>query len=123
MADKKTIFVAFPIEDADMRDLLRGQALNTSTPFEYIDMSVSEAYDSGWEDKVRTRIRRSHGVIALITKNSLASTGQNWEIECATEEGTPILAMWPRSADRTVLPGVVAKAWSHATISAFIDSL
>lgn len=123
MADKKTIFVAFPIEDEDMRDLLRGQALNTNTPFEYIDMSVREAYDSGWKDKVRTRIRRSHGVIALITKNSLTSMGQKWEIGCAKEEGKPILAMWPKTADRTALPGVSAKAWSHPTIAAFIDSL
>ncbi len=123
MADKKIVFVAFPIEDEDMRDLLRGQALNTRTPFEYIDMSVREAYDSDWKDKVRTRIRRSAGVIALITKNSPSSSGQKWEIGCAKEEGKPILAIWPKSADHTAVPGLVPRPWAHATIAAFIDSL
>jgi hypothetical protein len=123
VADKKVIFVAFPIEDEDMRDLLRGQSLNTRTPFEYIDMSVREAYDYDWKDKVRTRIRRSHGVIALITKNSLTSSGQKWEVECAKTEGKSILAMWPKTTDRTAVSGVTAKPWSHATIADFIDSL
>lgn len=123
MADKKTIFVAFPIEDEDMRDLLRGQSLNTRTPFEYIDMSVRDAYVSGWKEKVRTRILRSDGVIALITKNSITSTGQKWEIDCAKVEGKPILAMWPKADDRTSMPGVSAKAWSHQTIADFIDAL
>lgn len=45
MADKKTIFVAFAIEDASIRDMIKGQSLSTKTPFEYIDMSVKEAYD------------------------------------------------------------------------------
>lgn len=48
-------------------------------------MSVKEPYDSGWKDKVRTRIRRSHGVVALVGTNSLKSSGQKWEIQCAKE--------------------------------------
>ena len=66
MATKKTIFVAFAIEDERQRDFLKGQSLNTNSPFEYVDMSVKEAYDTDWKNKVRTRIKRSDGVIALI---------------------------------------------------------
>ena len=65
MATKKTIFVAFAIEDERQRDFLKGQSLNTNSPFEYVDMSVKEAYDTDWKNKVRTRIKRSDGVIAL----------------------------------------------------------
>jgi hypothetical protein len=54
---------------------LKGQSLNTSSPFEYVDMSVKEPYDSNWKDRVRTRIRRSDGVIVLVSKNSLKSSG------------------------------------------------
>ena len=86
MADKKTVFVAFAIEDEKQRDLLKGQSLNTNSPFEYIDMSVKDAYDSGWKSKVRARIKRSDGVIALVSKNSLTSSGQKWEISCAKDE-------------------------------------
>jgi len=49
MADKKTIFVAFAIEDEAQRNLLKGQSLQTDSPFEYIDMSVKEAYDKEWK--------------------------------------------------------------------------
>lgn len=90
MADKKVVFVAFAIEDEQQRDLLKGQSLNTDSPFEYADMSVKEPYDSNWKERVRTRILRSDGVIALISKNSLASSGQKWEIECAKDGRYPI---------------------------------
>lgn len=101
--ERKTVFIAFAIEDEHQRDLLKGQSLNTSSPFEYIDMSVKDAYLTGWKDKVRTRIRRSDGVIALVSKNSLRSIGQKWEIQCAHEEGVQVLGIWAYSHDRTNL--------------------
>nr|WP_217432761.1 TIR domain-containing protein [Pseudarthrobacter oxydans] len=123
LAEKKTVFVAFAIEDQRQRDLLKGQSLHPRAPYEFIDMSVKEPYDSGWKDKVRTRIRRSHGVIALVSKNSLASSGQKWEIQCAKEEGKPLLGVWAYSSDRTVLAGVRTVAWTDVNIATFIDSL
>jgi len=87
MPRKKVVFVAFAMEDEQQRDFLKGQSLNTDSPFEYVDMSVKEAYSSEWKARVRTRIRRSDGVIALVSKNSLNSSGQKWEIGCAKERG------------------------------------
>ena len=123
MANTKTIFVAFAIEDEGQRNLLKGQALNTKSPFEYIDMSVKDAYVTEWKDRVRARIRRSDGVIALISKNSIYSSGQQWEISCAREEGKPFQGVWAYSNDRTTLAGVPTVAWSWPNIAAFIDSL
>ncbi|KUM75540.1 TIR domain-containing protein (plasmid) [Streptomyces sp. CWNU-52B] len=123
MADKKVVFVAFAIEDERQRDFLKGQSLSPRAPYEFIDMSVKEAYESGWKDKVRTRIRRSDGVIVLVSKNSLTSEGQEWEIKCAKEEGKKIRGIWAYSDDRTQLAGVATVVWSDANISSFIDSL
>ena len=123
MADKKTIFIAFAIEDERQRDFLKGQSLNTNSPFEYIDMSVKKAYDSEWKTKVRTRIRRSDGVIALISKDSLTSTGQKWEIACAKEEKKKVLGIWAYTDDRTNVVGVSTKVWTWKAIEDFIDSL
>lgn len=123
MAEKKAVFVAFAIEDERQRDFLKGQSLNTLSPFEFIDLSVKEAYESDWKDKVRTRIRRSHGVIALVSRNSLNSSGQKWELSCAKEENKKILAIWAYADDRTVLPGVTTVAWTWDAIEKFIDSL
>jgi hypothetical protein len=123
MADKKTIFVAFAIEDQRQRDLLKGQSLHPRAPYEFIDMSVKEPYDSGWKERVRTRIRRSHGVIVLVSKNCQKSSGQKWEIQCAKEEGKRIRGIWVYSNDRTELPGVYTTVWSDTNIANFIDSL
>src|ERR1700728_2779601 len=111
MADKQIVFVAFAIEDERQRDFLKGQSLLTSCPFEYVDMSVKEAYTEDWKDRVRTRIRRSDGVIALVSKSSLSSSGQKWEIQCAKEEKKKILAVWAYTDDRTSLSGVSVVTW------------
>lgn len=123
MADKKTIFVAFAIEDERQRDFLKGQSLHTNSPFEYVDMSVKEPYDTNWKERVRTRIRRSDGVIALVSKNSLDSSGQKWEIACAKEEGKRLKGIWAYTDDRTNLVGVNTVVWTWEAITNFIDSL
>lgn len=123
MATKKVVFVAFAIEDERQRDFLKGQSLLTSSPFEYIDLSVKEAYETDWKERVRTRIRRSDGLIALVSKNSLTSSGQKWELSCAKEERKPILGIWAYSDDRTYLPGTSTVAWTWDAIKTFIDSL
>lgn len=123
MADKKVVFVAFAIEDERQRDMLKGQSLHTKSPFEYVDMSVKEAYESDWKEKVRTRIRRSDGVIALVSKNSPSSSGQKWEIECARAEGKKVLGLWIYKDDRTNLAGVNTVVWTWDTVATFINSL
>lgn len=123
MADDKIVFVAFAIEDERQRDFLKGQTLAPNASYSFIDLSVKEAYETDWKDKVRTRIRRCHGVIVLVSKNSAASTGQAWEIQCAQEEDKPILGIWAYSNDTTTIPGIKTVKWSDANLIAFIDSL
>lgn len=123
MAEKKVVFVAFAMEDERQRDFLKGQSLHPRAPFEFIDMSVKEPYDKDWKERVRTRIRRSHGVIALISSNSLTSSGQKWEIQCAKEEKKPLRGIWAYSDDRTNVVGVATYVWSDKNISDFIDSI
>ena len=121
MADKKIVFVAFAMEDERQRDFLKGQSLHPRAPYEFIDLSVKEAYGKDWKEKVRTRIRRCHGVIVLGQKNSLSSTGQAWEIACAKEEKKKIRGIWAYTDDRTNLEGVNTVVWNDTNINAFID--
>ena len=123
MADKKVVFIAFAIEDETQRDFLKGQSLHPRAPYEFIDMSVKEPYDDAWKERVRTRIKRSDGVIVLISKNSLTSSGQKWEISCAKEEKKSIRGIWAYTDDRTNLAGVNTVVWNDNNISDFIDSL
>ena len=126
MASKKVVFIAFAIEDQNQRDLLKGQSLHTNSTFEYIDMSVKEPYDSGWEEKVKTRIRRSDGVIALVSKNSLTSTGEKKEIGWSKDEGKKMIGLWAYSDDSislSALNGYSTITWTRDGIAKFIDSL
>lgn len=123
MADKKVVFVAFAIEDARIRDMIKGQSLHTDSPFEYVDMSVKEAYDEEWKKKVRTRILRSDGVLVIVSKNSPSSSGQKWEIQCAKEEGKPVKGIWAYQDDRTAIVGVSTMLWTWENIANWINSL
>lgn len=123
MADKKVIFVAFAIEDEHIRNMIKGQSLNTASSFEYIDMSVKEAYDKEWKKRVRTRILRSDGVLAIVSENSLSSSGQKWEIKCAKDEQRPLRGIWAYKEDRTNLVGVNTMVWTWPNLAGWIDGL
>lgn len=125
MATTKTVFIAFAKEDEAKRNLLKGQSLNTASPFEYTDMSVKEPYDSEWKKKTRTRIKRSDGVIALISASTPKADGELWEINCAKEEGKPVLGIWigdyrTKPAEMGTSP---CKTWTWENIANFIDTL
>jgi hypothetical protein len=123
VADKKVVFIAFAIEDERQRDFLKGQSLHPRAPYEFVDMSVKQPYDVNWRDRVRTRIKRSDGVIVLVSKNSLTSSGQKWEIACTKEEKKRMRGIWAYTDDRTNLDGVSTVVWNDNNISTFIDSL
>lgn len=126
MSDKKTVFVAFAKEDESARNLFTGQRVHPDTPFEFIDESVKEPYSSEWKEKVRTRIRRSDGVIALISGNTPGATGELWEISCAVSESKPLLGIWIEDGYRTKpseMGSAPCKAWTWDNVADFIDSL
>ena len=123
MSNKKIVFVAFAIEDASIRDMIKGQSLNTCSPFEYVDMSVKKAYDAEWKMKVRSRILRTDGVLVIVSKSSLNSSGQKWEIQCAQEERKPIRGIWAYKNDRTNIIGMNTMVWTWENIATWIDGL
>jgi len=125
MADAKKVFIAFSMDDEASRNLFTGQRVHADTPFEFIDLSVKEKYETGWKDKVTTRIRRSDGVIALISKSTPTSIGELWEIEKAVDEEKPLLGIW--LGDYRTKPSEMGtapcKTWTWDHVADFIDSL
>lgn len=126
MAEKKIVFLAFAKEDESTKNLFLGQRLNTDTPFEWTDMSVKEPYKTEWKERVRTRVRRSDGVIALISSSTPRADGELWEITCAVEEDKPLLGIWIESDYRTK-PTEMGSApcadWTWANVENFISGL
>lgn len=126
MADTKRIFIAFAKEDERIRDLIKGQSLHVDTDFEYVDMSVKEPYDSNWKEHVRTRIKGSDGVIALLSKNTPDADGELWEIQCAIEEQKPLLGLFIYKEDRTkpsIMEGKKCIVWTWDGLAEFINGL
>lgn len=126
MAGKKRIFIGFAVEDEKFRNLIRGQSRLGDSPIEFIDYSVKEPWSSSWKTECRQRIKSCHGVIALLSQNTRNADGARWEIECAFEEGIPILGVHCTQADTYIPPELAGKKviyWSWDGIANFINGL
>lgn len=124
----KRIFISFWIEDIRHRDFLVGQARNSKTPFELVDMSVKESWSDNWKDRCRTKIRGCDGKIALVSKNTANASGTLFEVRCAKEEGVSVRGVYAAIDNRPLsLPsefnGVRVIDWTWDNIKNFIDSL
>jgi hypothetical protein len=126
MSDKKVVFIAFAKEDEKLRNMFTGQRVHSKTPFEFTDMTVKQPYEKEWKKRVRARIKRSDGVIALISSSTPKATGQLWEIKCAVEEGKPLLGIWLEDDYRTKpaeIGSAPCKRWTWDNIATFIEGL
>lgn len=109
----KRIFVAFAIEDQTTKILFTGQAKNERVPYEFIDMSVKEPWDSSWKANCRTKIKGCDGVIVLVSKNLRNASGALWEVQCAIEERIPIIGIYIDGAN------ILDKPYHLATINCY----
>lgn len=94
LKQRKRIFVSFPMENEDKKNLFIGMARNNSVPYDFIDMSLKEPFDEKWKTQCRQRIRSCDGLITLISSYTRKADGQRWEIQCALHEEVPVLGVW-----------------------------
>lgn len=123
----KRVFISFAMEDRWARENLVGQARNNRSPFEFVDMSVKQPWSNAWKTQCRTRIKGCHGVIALISKNTMNAEGARWEIKCAIEEGIPIIGVYTQRANPGTPPpelkGKRVIYWTWEGIANFINRI
>jgi hypothetical protein len=124
----KRIFISFAIEDERSRDFLVGQARLEKSPFEFVDMSVKQPWDSDWKARCRTKIKGCDGVITLVSKDTAGASGQLWEIKCAAEESIPTRGIYISQTERpsslpSELSGIYVMDWTWDNIKNFINSL
>lgn len=127
MAKNFRIFISFAAEDAHYRDLLKGQAKNERSPFDFTDMSVKEPWDREWKTNCRTKIKGCDGVIALLSKKTYNADGARWEMKCANEEKIPIIGVHIHKDDKGAIPPELAGKkvieWAWSGIASFLNSL
>lgn len=121
------IFISFAIEDANLRDLLKGQAKNNNSPFEFVDMSVKEAWSNEWKTKCRSRIKGCDGVISIVTSNTAQASGQIWEMRCAKDERIPIVGIYGYKNRSGIIPSecgyIRIMDWSWSNIASWMRML
>ena len=126
MANKR-IFTSFAIEDKTIKEFFIGQARNDRVPYEFVDMSVKQPWDSSWKTNCRTKIKGCDGVIVLISKNLKKADGAIWEIKCAKEENIPILGVYMKDCSILDSPdelnGIKKISWTWSGIADFVNGL
>lgn len=128
MARHHRVFIAFAIEDVWARDYLVGQMRNSNSPFQWVDMSVKQPWDTDWRNRCRTRIKGCDGLIAMVSRNTAAANGQLFEVRTAREERVPLMGVYTTQENRPYsLPsefqGVRVVDWTWASISGFLSRL
>ena len=127
MARNFRVFISFAAEDSTYRHLLKGQARNERSPFDFIDMSVKEPWDEKWKTNCRTKIKSCDGVIALLSKKTYNADGARWEMNCANEEKIPIIGVHIDKDDKGAIPPELMDKkvieWTWPGIASFINSL
>jgi len=121
------VFISFAAEDCRYRDFLVGQKGLQDTGINFIDFSVKEPWDERWKTNCRTKIRGCDGFIALLSKKTWAATGARWEMQCADEEGIPMLGVHIHSDDKGAIPpelqGHRVIDWTWDGIKNFLNRL
>ncbi len=123
----KNIFISFAIEDKFARDHLVHQAEQARVPFSFADMSAREAWDNSWKTRCRERIKQCDGVVALLSPRTRLADGAKWEMQCAIEEGIPIMGVHIHKDNKGLIPselvGEKVIEWTWDGIKRFIDGL
>ena len=87
---KKRVFISFDYDhDLGLKSMFMGQARNTNSPFEIVDLSIKEAIDSNWKANARQRIKGCDVVLVICGRHTHVATGVSAEIKIAQEEGIP----------------------------------
>lgn len=126
MANKR-VFVAFAIEDQETKILFTGQAKNKNVPFDFVDMSAKQPWDSQWKTNCRTKIKSCDGAFVLVSKNLKNANGALWEIDCIKEEKIPLRGIYIKEGTYLNKPdnlyGVFCEDWTWDNVKVFIESL
>ena len=87
---KKRVFISFDYDnDLELKSMFIGQARNTNSPFEIVDLSIKEAIDSNWKANARRRIKGCDVVLVICGRHTHTAKGVSAEIKIAQEEGIP----------------------------------
>ena len=102
---KARVFISFDYDhDADLKNLLVGQARNEDSPFEIADWSIKEELACDWKEKVRERIRNVTYVIVICGEHTDTASGVSTELRITQDESKYYFLLWGRPDKHCVRP-------------------
>ncbi|HSS41880.1 MAG TPA: TIR domain-containing protein [Solirubrobacterales bacterium] len=113
-------FVSFEMEDRWARDFLAQHARDKRIPFEFLDYSIKEPFESKWKTNARARIGITKGTIVLIGPSTARADAVLWEINETLRQGHPLFGI-QINKDRTYqTPAGVSRVvrWNFQMIAA-----
>jgi MTH538 TIR-like domain (DUF1863) len=111
-------FVSFQMEDRWARDFLVQHARDKRIPFQFLDYSIKEPFESKWKTNAKARISKSRGTIVLIGPKTASAAAVLWEIAETKKQRHPIFGI-QINKDRTYrVPTGVTRVirWNFAAI-------
>src|SRR5262249_49125101 len=80
-------FVSFRVKDRWARDFLAQHARDKRIPFEFLDYSIKEPFESRWKANAQARIAQTNGTIVLIGPSTARAAAVLWEIAETLRQG------------------------------------
>lgn len=134
-SERRKVFISFRFEDKTLVEYLRGQAKNTNSDLDFIDMSLQVPFNSEnaeyIKQGIRARINQSSVTAVMATDDTHKSEWVNWEIEESLKLGKGVIVIDKRSSPSAKLPDAVADTkknirvvpWKHADIMNAINDV
>lgn len=131
--ERRKVFISFRDEDKTLVEYLRGQAKNTNSNLDFIDMSLQVPFNSEnaeyIKQGIRARIKQSSVTAVMMTDNTHESDWVNWEIRESIRLGKGVIVIDKRSNTSSKLPAAVTEntknikivPWKHKEIMDAVD--
>ena len=86
------VFVMYASKDWSFYERLTAHARSAKLVAEFDHLQSKQPWFAAWKAQCRSRIYQCDGAIVLVSRNTIDG-GIEWELECATDFGMPILGV------------------------------
>ena len=127
MSARRRVFISFDFDhDEELRDALVAQAKNPGSPFEIVDYSVREPFESKWRDRVRSRIRKTDLTIVICGEHTHTAKGVAAELTITREEGKAYFLLRGRPGKTCTKPATTYRSdpihkWTWEALTKLLD--
>ncbi|MFH2033052.1 MAG: TIR domain-containing protein [Bacteroidota bacterium] len=132
--ERRKVFISFKHEDKVLVEYLRGQAKNTNSNLDFIDMSLQVPFNSTNADYIkqgiRARIKQCSVTAVMVTDKTHKSEWVDWEIRESIRQGKGVIVIDKRENTSGKLPSAIMEnkknikvvPWKHKEIMDAVDN-